>query len=84
MVALSLTAETESIDSEKWLFDYKLQEYKDCIPNLISRRQFNDRRKKRQASVRNYANIFELVERNICIFDAFVVFDDNSFILQFC
>ena len=46
MVALSLTAETESIDSEKWLFDYKLQEYKDCIPNLISRRQFNDRRKK--------------------------------------
>ncbi len=41
-----LTAETESIDSEKWLFDYKLQEYKDRIPNLISRRQFNDRRKK--------------------------------------
>lgn len=46
VVALSLTAETESIDSEKWLFDYKLQEYKDSIPNLISRRQFNDRRKK--------------------------------------
>ena len=46
MVALSLTAESESIDSEKWLFDYKLQEYKDSIPNLISRRQFNDRRKK--------------------------------------
>ena len=46
VVALSLTAETESIDSEKWLFDYKLQEYKDNIPNLISRRQFNDRRKK--------------------------------------
>ena len=35
--------------------------------------------RKRQASVRNYANIFELVERNICIFDAFVVFDNNSF-----
>ncbi len=46
VVALSLTAETESIDSEKWLFDYKLQEYKGNIPNLISRRQFNDRRKK--------------------------------------
>ena len=46
VVALSPTAETESIDSEKWLFDYKLQEYKDCIPNLISRRQFNDRKKK--------------------------------------
>ena len=49
VVALSLTAETESIDSEKWLFDYKLQEYKDSIPNLISRRQFNDRRKKTSA-----------------------------------
>ena len=24
VVALSLTAETESIDSEKWLFDYKV------------------------------------------------------------
>ena len=53
VVALSLTAETESIDSEKWLFDYKLQEYKDSIPNLISRRQFNDRRKKTSACVRN-------------------------------
>ena len=49
VVALSLTAEIESIDSEKWLFDYKLQEYKDSIPNLISRRQFNDRRKKTSA-----------------------------------
>ena len=28
------------------MFDYKLQECKDNIPNLISRRQFNDRRKK--------------------------------------
>ena len=46
MVALSLTAETESIDSEKWLFNYKLQEYKDNIPNLISRRPFNNHRKK--------------------------------------
>ena len=55
VVALSLTAETESIDSEKWLFDYKLQEYKDSIPNPISRRQFNDHRKKRQACVKNCA-----------------------------
>ena len=45
-MVLSLAAESESIDSEKWLFDYKLQEYKEKIPNLISRRQFNDRRKK--------------------------------------
>ena len=34
--ALSLAIETESIDSDKWLFEYKLQEYKDRIPNLIS------------------------------------------------
>ena len=46
VVALSMTAETESIDSEKWLSDYKLQESKDGIPNLILRRQFNDRRMK--------------------------------------
>ena len=46
VVALSLAAESESIDSENWLFEYKLQGYKEKIPNLISRRQFNDRRKK--------------------------------------
>lgn len=45
VVALSLAAESESIDSEKWLFDSKLQEYKEQLPNLISRRQYNDRRK---------------------------------------
>ena len=46
VVALSLAAESESIDSENWLFECKLQEYKGRIPDLISRRQFNDRRKK--------------------------------------
>ena len=45
VVALSLAAESESINSEKWLFEYRLQEYKDKLPTLISRRQFNDRRK---------------------------------------
>lgn len=45
IVALSLAAESESIDSENWLFESRLKEYKDKIPNLISRRQFNDRRK---------------------------------------
>ncbi len=30
-VILSMSAETESLDSEKWLFDYKLQEYKNNI-----------------------------------------------------
>ena len=48
VVALSLIAEADSIDSEKWLFDYKLQENKDRIPNLISRRQFNDRKGKKE------------------------------------
>ena len=44
VIALSLTAEKMSIDSESLLFSY-LQEYRTEIPNLISRRQFNDRRK---------------------------------------
>ena len=48
VVALSLTAEAENIDSEKWLFDYKLQENKDSIPNLMPRRQFNDRKGKKE------------------------------------
>ena len=41
--------------------------------------------RKRLACVRNYANIFELVERNICIFDTFIVFliTTLSIILQF-
>lgn len=45
VIALSMAAEAESIDSENRLFESKLKEYKDSIPNLISRRQFNDRRK---------------------------------------
>lgn len=45
VVALSLAAESESIDSENCLFESKLNEYRSNIPNLISRRQFNDRRK---------------------------------------
>ena len=49
-------AETESIDSEKWLFYYKLQEYKDNIPNLISRIQFNDTESKRIVCVKNNVN----------------------------
>ncbi|MCH3992309.1 MAG: IS982 family transposase [Prevotella sp.] len=45
VIALSLAAESEGIDSENWLFDHKLEDCKSEIPNLISRRQFNDRRK---------------------------------------
>ncbi|MGP1535601.1 IS982 family transposase [Bacteroides heparinolyticus] len=44
IVALSMTSEAVGIDSESLLFA-KLQEYKSKIPNLISRRQYNDRRK---------------------------------------
>ena len=44
VIALSLTAEIMEIDSECYLFA-KLREYRDKMPNLISRRQYNDRRK---------------------------------------
>lgn len=49
-------AETESIDSEKCLLDYKLQEYKGNITNLISRIQFNDTESKRIVCVNNNVN----------------------------
>ena len=45
VIALSMAAEAEEIDSENWLFEAKLQECRSSIPNLILRRQFNDRRK---------------------------------------
>ena len=44
VIALALTAETESIDSESRLFSM-LKSHRDLMPNLISRRQYNDRRK---------------------------------------
>src|SRR5574344_1016808 len=44
VVAMSLTAEHLSIDSENSLFD-RLSDYKRDFPYLISRRQYNDRRK---------------------------------------
>ena len=44
IVALNMTSEAAGIDSESLLFA-KLQEYKLEFPNLISRRQYNDRRK---------------------------------------
>ncbi len=46
IIALSMAAESEGIDSENWQFEAKLKECRSSIPNLISRRQFNDRRKK--------------------------------------
>lgn len=44
VVALRLTAESKSLDSENWLFS-KLNHSRHLFPNLISRRQYNDRRK---------------------------------------
>jgi len=44
VIALSITAETESIDSENRLF-VMLKSLASDMPNLISRRQYNDRRK---------------------------------------
>ena len=60
VVALSLAAESEGIDSENWLFEAKLNEYKSKIPNLISRRQFNDRRK-------NTAGLCEKIRKRIAM-----------------
>ena len=44
VVALHMASEAVGIDSESLLFA-KLQEYMAEMPNLISRRQYNDRRK---------------------------------------
>lgn len=43
-ISLSLTAGHMGIDSESLLF-YRLRDYSAEMPNLISRRQYNDRRK---------------------------------------
>ena len=59
VIALSLTAEKCSVDSESYLFSL-LEEYKSDIPNLISRRQFNDRRK-------FTANLCEQIRKNIAL-----------------
>ncbi len=45
VIALSLTAECLSIDSENSLFSKLHKEYLGVFTNLISRRQYNDRRK---------------------------------------
>ncbi len=72
VIALSLTMEAESIDSEKWLFDYILQDYQEHIPNRISRRQFNDRR-------RQTAELCEKIRKRIAMkMDA----DENQFFMD--
>lgn len=46
VIALSMTSEALSIDSENLLFVKLQADYEHDFPNLISRRQYNDRRKK--------------------------------------
>lgn len=45
VIALSFTSEALSIDSENYLFNKLEAEYQHDFPNLICRRQYNDRRK---------------------------------------
>jgi hypothetical protein len=44
VLSLSMASESLGIDSESYLFSI-LKEYKEKIPNLISRRQYNDKSK---------------------------------------
>ena len=55
VIALSATAESFGFDSENYLFKRLEAEKGDCLPNLISRRQFNQRRKLTALSARIYA-----------------------------
>ena len=67
VVALSLTAETESIDSEKWLFDYKLQGTRTAFPISYQGDSSMTAGRKLQACVRNCAKGLPwkwMVERN--------------------
>ncbi len=45
VISLSLTSECLSIDSENYLFSKLRTEYQNQFENMISRRQYNDRRK---------------------------------------
>ncbi|WP_422662176.1 IS982 family transposase [Pedobacter sp.] len=53
VIALSIVAEALSIDSENYLFHKLNTDYKKDFPNILSRRQYNDRRK----------GLFEVMEK---------------------
>ena len=55
VVALALTAEAESIDSEKWLFEYKLQEYRMIFPISYQDDSLMTVEKRHPVCVRRYA-----------------------------
>lgn len=71
VISLSLTAEALSIDSENYLFQ-KLKEYKNEFPNLISRRQYNDRRK-------NLSQLCENIRKSIA---TYIDGDENIFCID--
>ena len=56
VVALSLAAESESIDSENWLFEYKLQEYREKSLTLYRADNSMTGGRKRQGCVKPYAS----------------------------
>ena len=60
VIALGFTAEAFHFDSENYLFYRLHHECKDDLPNLISRRQFNARRKLT-------ARLAEEIRRNVAI-----------------
>ena len=65
VVALNMASEAVGIDSESLLFA-KLQDYRVEIPNLISRRQYNDRRKITSSlcNVIRERMVFEIMYKN--------------------
>ena len=57
VVALSLAAESEGIDSENWLFAYKLQEYEGKFPILYHADNSMSVGRKRQGCEKPYASV---------------------------
>lgn len=56
-IALSLAADFLGLNSENYLFASLNSDYKDCFPNLLSRRQYNDRRKRLANEINQLRNI---------------------------
>jgi len=79
VIALSLTSECLGIDSENFLFSKLNNEYKDDFQNLISRRQYNDRRKLLFEKTENIRNL--LSERLNSLADVFAI---DSMPLEIC
>ncbi len=79
VIALSLTAECLSIDSENYLFSKLNKEYANEFENLISRRQYNDRRKLLFEKTEDVRNL--LSERLNRLSDVFAI---DSMPLEIC